>query len=665
MSDWRSRILDEFPPQAMNVTIAIDPDCLLLEEKVLKALRNRGFELLSFEDNISFRYIYESRFRSKWDNKENLDSCVIVHFKTSELSKIPFDLSQSAHSLSISLVDIFPNLSYPIVSALVTSDLDDLWQAQELQKPSRLGDNATKDFILRHVFGISPEYIKTAADLLKVLLRRHYRNQPLPAILDERLIEALRQTGRFSEWPLEKIVPDRQAFLYFLQERWPIFLNQFIESSSEVREPSLISYNLKYSGPVKLPFDDADVRVYVDNLFGEELLHPIEPPAPLTLKDTWIIAGVKSDPKTSQLKRLNRLLETVESTIPPIDGKYRDWLQFVYSWGELNSLRLDIGMDVISTEMLTRLNKLQTTVDFNFLGWIENSYSSLHNQPGIPPVMVHHIPRALARQLENRECKKAALIVVDGLAIEQWIVIRNALQSQFPNLHLHESACFAWAPTITSITRQAIFAGKAPIYFPGSINTTEKESALWTSFWINYGLSTGEISYLKLQEEHEIDTLSEVIINPNIKVLGIVITKIDKIMHGMELGAIGMHNLVKQWANQAFLPRILEALKSHNYSIVLTSDHGNIEAEGMGCPSEGVLAELRGERVRVYLDSTLRSKIKEQFPGTIEWPPIGIPEALMPLFAPARFAFITEHHKTIAHGGICLEELIVPLVRIE
>jgi len=388
------------------------------------------------------------------------------------------------------------------------------------------------------------------------------------------------------------------------------------------------------------------------------------PPESFNLTGTWVTAGIRSDPKTNQLKRLNRLLESVGSSVPTVDSKYRDWLRFAYMWGELNAIWSDVETSGKSQGTLERFQKLQATIDSIFFRWVKNAYSGLHSQPAVPPVMVHHIPRALARQLESGELNRIAVIVIDGLAIDQWIVIRNVLQSQLPGLQVDESACFAWLPTITSISRQAIFAGKAPIYFPASISSTDKEPVLWTQFWMTYGLSSKEIAYFKIQEDNEMDALHDLVNNPKLKVLGLVVTKIDRIMHGMELGSAGMHNSIRQWVEQAFLARIFDILKTRNYSLVLTSDHGNIEAKGLGSPSEGAIAELRGERVRIYPDSSLRSRVKEQFPETIEWPPIGLPDTLVSLFAPARFAFIAENHKTVAHGGISVEELIVPLVRI-
>ena len=77
------------------------------------------------------------------------------------------------------------------------------------------------------------------------------------------------------------------------------------------------------------------------------------------------------------------------------------------------------------------------------------------------------------------------------------------------------------------------------------------------------------------------------------------------------------------------------------------------------------MADLRGERVRVYPDLALRSKVKERFPSALEWGTIGLPENYLALLAPTREAFVLKKQRTVSHGGISVEELIVPLVQIE
>ena len=149
MGSWRDKILREFTPKVHRLTLVADPDGLLLEEVVFEGIRDRGFELIPFEDHVAFRYAYESKFRSRWDRGEHTDLVVVLHYGIQELSSLPYDLLQISHKLSFNLGELFPNLSYPVIATLDRGDFDDLYQAQIEHVPDRIGDNATKDFVLR------------------------------------------------------------------------------------------------------------------------------------------------------------------------------------------------------------------------------------------------------------------------------------------------------------------------------------------------------------------------------------------------------------------------------------------------------------------------------------------------------------------------------------
>lgn len=664
MSSWRDQILKEFTPKVARLTLVADPDGLLLEEGILEGIRERGFELIPFEDHIAFRYAYESKFRSRWDRGEHTDLVVVLRSQASDLSGLPYDLLQAGRRLSFNLGDIFPNLSYPVVTALDRGDLDALYEAQKRHAPGQLGDNATKEFVLRHVFEIAPELVKQPSDLLRVLLRRHYRGQRIPADLDGRFIQLLRQSNVFEHWPLETLVADREAFFAFLQERWPIFLDrEAAKGMSGVREDEK-PYGLSIEGPVELPFDHHDIRVYIDNLFVEGLLHSVPHEHADTLSKTWVGIGVRSAPIEDRSRRLGKLIDSLKASIPAEDAKHTAWFHFARGWAETILLANDQA-EAISEPTGERIKNLQTQVDAGFAGWLFKRYAGLVNLPPVPPVMLHHLPRFLARQMGEDRTAKIALIVVDGLAMDQWLVVRDALASCQPGFRFREQAVFAWIPSLTSVSRQATFAGKAPIFFPNSIQTTDKEPALWAQFWADQGLMPNEVVYLKGLGDGGLENVSEALSHPKARVAGLVVDKVDKIMHGMEMGTAGMHNQVGQWAKQPYLNTLLDLLLDRGFRIFLTSDHGNLEAEGCGRPSEGAVADLRGERVRIYPDAALRGKVKERFPDALEWGTVGLPEDCLALLAPARRAFVQEKQRAVSHGGVSVEELIVPLIQIE
>ena len=664
MSSWRNQILKEFTPKVARVTLVADPDGLLLEEGILEGIRERGFELIPFEDHIAFRYIYESKFRSRWDRGEHTDLVVVLRSQAGDLSGLPYDLLQAGRKLSFNLGDIFPKLSYPVVSVLDRGDLDALYDAQERHAPGQLGDNATKEFILRHVYEIAPELIKHSSDLLRVLLRRHYRGQRIPTIIDERLTQLLRQNNVFDNWPLETLIPDRDAFFVFLQERWKIFLDQEaareMPGTCEDEKPR----DLTIEGPVNLPFNHHDVRVYIDNLFTEGLLHPVLHTHANALSKTWTAIGIQTDLTTDLHRRLSKLIESLHTSIPREEARHGDWLRFSQGWAELIVLANDRA-DSLPEQQRVLIKNLQAQVDTCFTTWISKRYAGLINLPPVPPVMLHHLPRFLSRQMEIDSSSKIALVVMDGLAMDQWLVIRDVLASSRPDFRFREQAVFAWIPTLTSVSRQATFAGKAPFFFPDSIHTTEKESALWMRFWADQGFTPSEVVYAKGLGDGKLESFSETLTHPKARIAGLIIDKVDKIMHGMELGTAGMHNQVRQWAQLHYLSTLFDLLLGRGFRVYLTSDHGNIEAEGCGRPAEGAVADLRGERVRVYPEDVLRSRIKTSYPEAIEWEPIGLPDSFLALIAPNRQSFVLKGQRSMSHGGLSIEELIVPFVQIE
>lgn len=664
VSNWRDQILREFTPNVARLTVVSDPDSLLLEEGILQGIGERGFELIPFEDHIAFRYAYESRFRSRWDRGEQTELVVVLRSHASNLGSLPYDLLQAGRKLSFNLGDIFPTLSYPVITGLDRGDLDALYEAQTRHAPGQLGDNATKEFVLRHVFEIAPELIKEAKDLLRVLLRRHYRGQRIPATLDERLIQLLRQNDKFDDWPLETLVSDREAFFAFLQERWPIFLDREAGNDDSCAREDKKPYGLAIAGPVDLPFDHHDVRVYIDNLFVEGLLHSVPHDRAETLAKTWVGIGVRTAPSEDRSRRLGRLIVSLQESIPSDNSKHTDWFLFAHRWAEL-VLLMNEQPDSVTGELTELPKGLQALVDNGFSAWLFKRYAGLINLPPVPPAMLHHLPRFLARQVgKNREAK-VALIVVDGLAMDQWLVVRNALIAAQSGFRFREQAIFAWIPSLTSVSRQAAFAGKAPIFFPNSIRTTEKEPALWAQFWADNGFTSQEVVYIKGLGDGSLETVSEAISHPRARVAGLVVDKVDKIMHGMELGTAGMHNQVRQWARQPYFRALIDLLLSKGFNVYMTSDHGNIEARGCGRPAEGAVADLRGERVRIYPDTILREKVKDVFPTASEWDPIGLPDDYLALLAPSRQAFVPEKQRIVSHGGVSLEEIIVPFVQIE
>lgn len=673
MSSWRDPLLAHFTPEIAAVarlTVVADPDQLLTEAGIIEGVRQRGFEVITFNDQAAFRYAYEQRFRRIWDEGNTTNLVVVLRAPRAELSSLPFDLLQEAKRdlrlLSFSLTELFPNLQPHVVAELDRSDLDRLFEAQQAHQPEQLGVNATKDFVLRQVYEVAPELIKSPADLLRVLLRRHYSARRFPPALDEHLLRQLRNSGRWNEWPLDQIVPNRAAFLAFLQERWPAFVRGKASNQAwMVAEPEA-PYGLRLSGPVDLPFDHDDVRVYIDNLFVEGLLVPTDVVPKASGKGAWWVVGGGGDDVTDKVGRLSTLLERLSSEVPGDSADHLQWLQVAQRWGEALALRWSLA-STLPGPASQAFTELHSRIEAAFEGWLRVHFAALSSLAPWPrPVMVHHIPRFLAHGLGSAFSVKRALVVVDGLSLDQWAALRH--ESPGRGWSTDEGALFAWVPTLTSVSRQSIFAADPPFFFAPSIATTGKEEQHWTRFWEDQGLKKAEVAYLcqKSQEEDDayLERVREHVERRKCRVLAIVVGTIDQMLHGVVTGSDGLHASVRHWAQRGALSKLIDLLLGHGFEVSLTADHGNVEGHGLGKPNVGATAEQRGERVHVFRDELTRNAVAQQYPGTISWQNVGLPQDYFPLLAPDRRAFIAEGKRTVAHGGACIEEVVVPFVQI-
>ena len=59
--------------------------------------------------------------------------------------------------------------------------------------------------------------------------------------------------------------------------------------------------------------------------------------------------------------------------------------------------------------------------------------------------------------------------------------------------------------------------------------------------------------------------VEELVSHPKVRAIGLVVDKVDQIMHGMTLGSAGMHSSVRQWASQGMLAALFDMLLERNF----------------------------------------------------------------------------------------------------
>jgi hypothetical protein len=193
---------------------------------------------------------------------------------------------------------------------------------------------------------------------------------------------------------------------------------------------------------------------------------------------------------------------------------------------------------------------------------------------------------------------------------------------------------------------------------------TGRDELRWRQFWSDQGMTSGEVDFVKVRGDVDDASVFESLDFSRLRALGITVFKADRIMHGMQLGAAGMNDQVRMWAKEGFLRDLLTQLTHYDFEVIISSDHGNLEAVGMGVPRQGVLSDKRGQRCRLYSEEVLLEASLAEISGSRHWENSGLPENLHVLLAPYGQAFFQTGARIVCHGGASLEELVVPFVRL-
>lgn len=147
---------------------------------------------------------------------------------------------------------------------------------------------------------------------------------------------------------------------------------------------------------------------------------------------------------------------------------------------------------------------------------------------------------------------------------------------------------------------------------------------------------------------------------------------LDQLTHNATLGTADQQSSLRLWLDSTQTPNStpLEALISKllekQLTVFLASDHGHVEAAGFGQPSEGLVAQTRGKRARIYQDRNAALRIQSAFAETILWENDGLnPPDLFALMPSKRRAFAPNGEVVVTHGGVTIDEVIVPFIRID
>ncbi len=344
--------------------------------------------------------------------------------------------------------------------------------------------------------------------------------------------------------------------------------------------------------------------------------------------------------KVNELNRGNIDLNPVVNALSlELFNVRTDWFKVVSLLS--NSLNKCIG-----TPYYLELKTLIEQANTIFQESIDNSYKTLVNSNFIksPPI----VSKVLDYLEFNYTKDKIALIVIDGLAYWQYLLLKNEI-----NLPTYDQITYSWLPSITQLSRQAIFRGGYPDKNYRQNPANEKK--LWEQYWLSKGVSPGSIMY-------EYDQYNSTILT-GIDRYAIVYKDLDSKMHGSS-DYQDLKSLTENWIYRSGIVKAIQSIKEQGFQVFITSDHGNIESKGiraingrerLGTNKSG----SRSERHLEYSDEWLAEEFINNNPAIEN----EIIREKNTLFMKNDKCF-SNKKLLVSHGGSHLFEVLVPFIRI-
>ena len=286
--------------------------------------------------------------------------------------------------------------------------------------------------------------------------------------------------------------------------------------------------------------------------------------------------------------------------------------------------------------------------------------------------------------------KKVFLLVIDNLRFDQWRTINKVFDNYFRTES--EDLYYSILPTATMYARNAMFAGLMPSeiarLYPDLWDDDDNEGhknrfeeQLLRKQMTRYGrkekLWFDKVSGIRM-ERRVSDNLSSILEN-DLSVM--VFNFVDMISHARtEMDMIkelasdekAYRSLTLSWFNNSSLLALLKGLAENDIRVVVTTDHGSIRVNN---PIKVIGDRETNTNLRYKLGKNLNYKSKQIFevrdPRKAFLPSRNVSTSY--IFAnsddflayPNNFNYYANYYKdTFQHGGISMEEMIIPLVTL-